>query len=125
MPVQTTSKNFLFPDGCQVLVKETGAGSYTDLGAINSQVSNTINFELWCVEGGTGIHNVRFDKIKKLYSDGKQNYLDGITVEYDNWWFNVRPSNTEPLIRLTIEANTKELLEEKKKELIALIKKEK
>jgi len=65
------------------------------------------------------------NKIKKLYSDGKQNYLDGITVEYDNWWFNVRPSNTEPLIRLTIEANTKELLEEKKKELIALIKKEK
>ena len=45
MPVQTTSKNFLFPDGCQVLVKETGAGSYTDLGAINSQVSNTINFD--------------------------------------------------------------------------------
>ena len=63
------------------------------------------------------------DKAKEKYSDGKQDYLDGITVEYDNWWFNIRPSNTEPLIRLTIEANTKELLEEKKKELTALIEK--
>ena len=34
MPVQTTKKNFLFPDGCQVLVKEYGASSYTDIGAI-------------------------------------------------------------------------------------------
>lgn len=45
MPVQTTVKNFLFPDGCQVLVKEYGAVSYTDLGAINSQVANSISFD--------------------------------------------------------------------------------
>ena len=45
MPVQTTQKNFLFPDGCQVLVKEYGAGSYTDIGAINSQVANSISFD--------------------------------------------------------------------------------
>lgn len=61
-------------------------------------------------------------QIKKRFSDGKQDFLDGITVEYRDWWFNVRPSNTEPLIRLTIEADTKELLEEKKKELTDLIK---
>lgn len=60
-------------------------------------------------------------KIKKKYMDGNQDFLDGITVGYDNWWFNVRPSNTEPLLRLTIEADTKELLEEKKKELAELI----
>ena len=65
------------------------------------------------------------NEFKEKYSDGEQDYLDGVTVEYDNWWFNVRPSNTEPLIRLTIEANTKKLLEEKKKELTALIEKEK
>ncbi len=63
------------------------------------------------------------DRVKEKYSDGKQDYLDGATVEYDNWWFNVRPSQTEPLLRLTIEADTSELLEEKKKELTALIKK--
>jgi len=68
---------------------------------------------------------VVLNKFKEKYSDGKQDYLDGVTVEYDNWWFNIRPSNTEPLVRLTIEADTSELLKEKKKELIALIKKEK
>jgi len=76
--------------------------------------SPEINFE---VKNKEAILN----KLKEKYSDGKQDYLDGVTVEYDNWWFNVRLSNTEPLVRLTIEADTKELLEEKKKELIALI----
>jgi len=61
-------------------------------------------------------------KIRERFSDGKQDYLDGITVEYNNWWFNVRPSQTESLLRLTIEADNKELLEEKKKELVNLIK---
>jgi len=60
-------------------------------------------------------------KIKEKYSDGKQDFLDGITVEYKNWWFNVRPSQTEPLLRLSIEADAREILEEKKKELISFI----
>lgn len=60
-------------------------------------------------------------KIVEKYLDGKQDYLDGITVEYDNWWFNVRPSQTEPLLRVTIEADTSDILEEKIKELRALI----
>lgn len=63
------------------------------------------------------------DEIKQKYADGKQDFLDGVTVEYNNWWFNVRPSNTEPLLRLTIEAKTPELLKEKEKELTnAIIK---
>lgn len=57
------------------------------------------------------------EKFKEKYSNGKQDFLDGVTVEYKDWWFNVRPSNTEPLLRLTIEANTRNLLEQKKKEL--------
>ena len=61
------------------------------------------------------------EKIKKKYADGKQDYLDGITVEYKDWWFNVRASNTEPVLRLTIEADTEEILEEKQKELTKLI----
>jgi len=61
------------------------------------------------------------DKVKQKYSDGKQDDLDGVTVEYDNWWFNLRPSNTEPLLKLTLEADTQELLEEKKKELSGFI----
>ncbi len=61
------------------------------------------------------------ENIKEKYSDGKQDFLDGVTVEYKDWWFNVRPSNTEPLLRLTIEADTEILLEEKIKELSEFI----
>jgi len=69
------------------------------------------------------------EKIKEKYKDGKIDELDGVTVEYwdsenlgSRWWFNLRPSNTEPLIRLVIEADTKEMMEEKTKELVGLIK---
>ncbi len=65
---------------------------------------------------------VVLEKIIEKYSDGKQDYLDGITVEYPDWWFNIRPSNTEPLLRLTIEAETPILLDIKKKELTDFMK---
>ena len=51
--------------------------------------------------------------LAKKYSTGDTDELDGITVRYKEWWFNCRPSNTEPLLRLNIEAKTKELLEQK------------
>ena len=60
--------------------------------------------------------------LKEKYADGKQHELDGLKVEYPDWWFNVRPSNTEPLLRLNLEATTPELMEEKKAELLALIR---
>ncbi|MFA5877800.1 MAG: phosphomannomutase/phosphoglucomutase [Candidatus Staskawiczbacteria bacterium] len=63
------------------------------------------------------------NKVKEKYSDGNQEYLDGVTVEYENWWFNVRPSNTEPLLRVTIEADNESLLEEKIKDLSELVSK--
>ncbi len=62
------------------------------------------------------------EKVKKRYADGKQDGLDGITVEYADWWFNVRPSNTEPLLRITVEGNTPEILTAKQKELLDFIK---
>jgi phosphomannomutase len=61
------------------------------------------------------------DKIKEKYSDGEQDFLDGVTVSYNDWWFNLRPSNTEPVLRLTIEAEREDLLEEKQKELKEII----
>ena len=64
----------------------------------------------------------QFKNIKKEYKkSAKISFLDGITVEAKDWRFNLRASNTEPLMRLTIEANTKELLEEQKEKLIKLI----
>jgi phosphomannomutase len=47
-----------------------------------------------------------------------------LTAEYEDWWFNVRASNTEPLLRLNVEARTKEVLEERTRELLATIRKE-
>ena len=57
------------------------------------------------------------NKIQKKYLDGKQDFLDGLTVEYKDWWFNLRPSQTEPVLRLTIEAGSQDLLNQKKEEL--------
>jgi len=54
---------------------------------------------------------------RKKFKDGEQDELDGLTVEYKDWWINIRPSNTEPLLRITIEAETKETAEEKEKEI--------
>ncbi len=62
------------------------------------------------------------EKIKKEYSDGKLSYIDGITVEYPDWWFNIRLSNTEPIIRLRVETDNQKLLEEKKKEILEKIR---
>ncbi|NIP33039.1 phosphomannomutase/phosphoglucomutase, partial [Candidatus Saccharibacteria bacterium] len=47
--------------------------------------------------------------------------LDGIRLEFEDWWFNVRPSNTEPLLRLNLEAKTKEIMEEKRDEISKII----
>ncbi len=46
----------------------------------------------------------KMEQLAKEFSDGRIDRLDGVTVEYDDWWFNVRPSNTEPLLRLNLEA---------------------
>ena len=49
-------------------------------------------------------------------------HLDGLTVDYGNWWFSVRPSNTEPLLRLNVEANDRTTMEQKRDELLAFIR---
>ena len=61
-------------------------------------------------------------KVKQQYADGNMFELDGISVEYPDWWFNIRASNTEPLLRLIVEADTKELMEAKRDELLAIIR---
>lgn len=64
----------------------------------------------------------KLDEIARAYGGGKVDRLDGISVEYEDWWFNVRPSNTEPLIRLNLEAKTGELMEAKRDEVLAVIR---
>jgi phosphomannomutase len=63
------------------------------------------------------------ESLAERYGDGEQNRMDGLTVEYEDWWFNCRPSNTEPLLRLNVEARTQELMESKRDEILAEIRK--
>jgi phosphomannomutase len=79
---------------------------YHGSGEINSEVVD---------QAGT------IEEVARAFADGKQDRLDGLTVEYEDWWFNVRPSNTEPLLRLNVEARTEELLEEKTQEVLSVI----
>jgi phosphomannomutase len=62
------------------------------------------------------------ERIKARYKDGRITTLDGISVDYDDWHFNVRPSNTEPLLRLNLEAYSQEAMERRRDELLALIR---
>jgi len=63
----------------------------------------------------------RIKGLAETYSDGRIDYLDGITIEYKDWWCNVRKSNTEPLLRLNLEAKTADLLAEKMEAIAALL----
>ena len=73
-----------------------------------------INFE---VEDKDGV----IARLGQRYADGKRDDLDGITIEYPGWWFNVRKSNTEPLLRLNLEATTPSLFQAKKAELLGIL----
>jgi phosphomannomutase len=54
--------------------------------------------------------------------DGAVSSLDGISVDFDDWHFNVRPSNTEPLLRLNLEARSQEQMERRREEVLAVIR---
>jgi len=60
-------------------------------------------------------------RIAEKYSAHPQDHLDGLTVDCGDWWFNVRPSNTEPLLRLNVEAATREQCDTNVAELLQLI----
>lgn len=78
-------------------------------------ISGEINSDVKDKEG-------KMNEIAAKYKDAKQSRLDGISIEYPNWRFTVRPSNTEPLLRLTLEAKSKELMEQKRDEVLAIIR---
>ena len=62
-------------------------------------------------------------ELEEKYKDGKISRLDGIRIDFEDWWFNVRCSNTEPKMRLNLEATTKKLMEEKRDEILEIIRK--
>jgi phosphomannomutase len=64
----------------------------------------------------------KIDQLAAHYSDGRVYSLDGISAEFPDWHFNVRPSNTEPMLRLNLEATSQELMELKRDEVLRLIR---
>ncbi|MDQ3662532.1 MAG: phosphomannomutase/phosphoglucomutase [Actinomycetota bacterium] len=80
---------------------------YSASGEINSEVED---------------QKERLEALADGYQEGKQDRTDGLTVEFEDWWFNCRPSNTEPLLRLNLEARTEELMKNKRDEVLSLIR---
>jgi phosphomannomutase len=62
-----------------------------------------------------------FSSLESEYRDGEQDHLDGLSIDYDSWWFNLRSSNTEPVIRLNLEASTRDEMNERKERLLKII----
>jgi phosphomannomutase len=82
--------------------------TYFISGEINSEVADPV---------------AKMREIEERYSDGKQTHLDGISVDYEDWHFNVRPSNTEPLLRLNLESlQSREDMERLRDEVLGLIR---
>lgn len=80
---------------------------YWNSGEINSEVAD---------------QDVKMKELSERFSDGTQDWMDGLTVDYATWWFNVRPSNTEPLLRLNVEARDPQIGEERTKEILDVIR---
>jgi phosphomannomutase len=77
-------------------------------GEINSEVSD---------------QQAKMDELERRYADARLSHLDGISVDYDDWHFNVRPSNTEPLLRLCLESlRSREDMERRRDEVLAVIR---
>jgi phosphomannomutase len=83
-------------------------GHYYLSGEINSTVPDT---------------NAVIKRIEEQYRDAQDiNYLDGITISYPDWHFNVRPSANDPVVRLNLEAKSQEMMEQKRDEVLGLIR---
>ena len=87
-------------------------------------------FETYYDSGEINIHlatrkdiKKAYDGLKKAFPRGEEHHLDGLSIEFEDWWFNVRPSNAEPLLRLIIEGLTKSFVSKKKKLILAVLKK--
>jgi phosphomannomutase len=66
--------------------------------------------------------DAKLRELEERYADARVSHLDGVSVDYEDWHFNVRPSNTEPLLRLNLEARSQALMEEKRDEVLELIR---
>jgi len=101
------------------ILKETGKGIDELADSVSTwSTIEEINFDF---ESREEIAKL-LEKAKERYSDGSINEADGVRIEYPNWGFLLRPSNTEAKLRLIVDAREPGLLDEKKEELLELLK---
>jgi phosphomannomutase len=81
-------------------------------------ISGEINTKLASMDEA----DARIEALTQQYADGHVYHLDGVSVEYPDWHFNVRKSNTEPLLRLNLEARSEDLMEKKRDEVLSVIR---
>ena len=62
------------------------------------------------------------EKVADAYREAEQDRLDGLTVDFGDWWFNLRPSNTEPLLRLNVEADTEATMVSLRDEVLGMVR---
>jgi phosphomannomutase len=70
----------------------------------------------------SGDPKAKMQELAETFKDGRVEWLDGVSVTYHDWHFNVRPSNTEPLLRLNLEATSQQLMEEKRDQVLGIIR---
>ena len=91
-----------------------------------SQILDPIDSRVRSGEINTEVEDIEatVERVEAFYTEqgADIDHLDGLTVGFDDWWFNLRASNTQPLLRLNVEAETKELLREKSTEVLGLIR---
>lgn len=87
-----------------------GYKRYVSSGEVNTKVANREEVD------------AKVEEIKAKYNNGEQTTIDGVKVSYPDYWFSVRASNTEPLIRLIVEAKDPAIMEAKRDEILAIIR---
>ncbi|MGH7706569.1 MAG: phosphomannomutase/phosphoglucomutase [Vulcanimicrobiaceae bacterium] len=97
---------------------------FSDAGKPVSAVVAPIDRRSRSGELNSRVHDIpgKLRELETKYADATIDRLDGLTIEYPGWWLNVRPSNTEPLLRLNVEGDTKPLMERHRDEALALIR---
>ena len=116
---------FRFPSG---YIADDGAAAFLLMLRVLEQADRPLS-ELWTPlrrYAQSGEENRRVAdtlaatrRVKEAYADGESDELDGLTVHYEDWWFNLRPSNTEPLLRLNVEAKTRAEMIRRRDEILA------
>ncbi len=118
-------KDFFFADSGiipSLIILEMLSKKRTSLSGLLSQleakyfISGEINTRI------AGDPQAKMEELAQIYTAGKVEWFDGVSVTFDDWHFNVRPSNTEPLLRLNLEATSQALMEQKRDEVLDIIR---